>query len=380
MQRLVLLFAIFYVFFIGGTAYTQNVPFLTFFFHVAASGVAINWLIGKIRRKSAWPQTALDLPLLIYVLVLIIATLTAIDPRVSAGQTWWMLLHVFWFYMLVDVVRAGNQRVLFEAVFVSAGVIVLVSIAEFASWYAGLGFAGYSFGWLGQDSLIPPMTYKLTLALNVSTILGNFTMVLLMVIVAWAMSTARKDYQYTLYVLAVGILLVLIGTQSRGAWAAAVVSLGAMIAFFLMRWKRTSSLFKPRITLFAIAAGTIAMIAVTMGYASVSSSTSDMRREDMWNSTVEMLQDDPFTGVGIGLFGAEYRNFRDTGLIQDRIVSAHNLLFNTMAEIGVLGIILLLWLGVCVFAGMVSRLDTGGIYAKISLRRYSCRITRFCCA
>ena len=346
MQRYSILLLTMYTVFIGGTAYTANVPILTMVFHLIVGLTLGIWLFVKFRKGHLWPKTALDTPLLMYVLLLGLATLAAVDVRVSASQAWQMVLHVLVFYMLVDMIRRGKQRWVIEAMFLAGGVVVMVSVLELASWYFGLGFAGYEFGWFGLGGIVPPVTYKLSLAMNVSTILGNYALTLIPIIFAWGLSTSQRDYKMGLFALATGMLFVLLGTQSRGAWGAFVAAVGVMVAFELMRRPQTQRLFPQRLTFGAIALGAVAMIVLLMGYATVSNSTSDMRREDMWRQTLDITNNDPITGAGVGLFGVEYRETRDTTFIQDKIVAAHNLVLNTLAEVGVVGVVLLVWVAV----------------------------------
>lgn len=343
MQRLLILLLTLYIVFIGGTAITTNNPVFTIVFHVVVGVTLGGWLVVKFRKGHPWPRTALDLPLLLYAGLLMLATAFAVDIRVSAGQAWLMLVHVIAFYALVDVMRQGKQRWVFEAMFLTAGAVVAISAFEVASWYFGLGFAGYEYGWFGQDSLLPPNTYKVALALNISTILGNYAMTIIPVIIGWGLGTPQRDYKVGLFALAAGMLLVLIGTQSRGAQGALLTAAGVLAVFQLMRWPRTAALFQPRRGFTLIGLGILASITVLMGFATISSSTSDMRREDMWNSVLQVAQDDPLTGAGVGLFGIEYRFLRDTSFIQDKIVSAHNLPLNTLSELGIGGVVLLAW-------------------------------------
>lgn len=348
MQRLFIMLAIFYIIFIGGTAYTTNIPYLTIFFHVAVGLTIMRWLSQQIIQRTGWPQTPLDIPLGLYVALLAITTAFATDPRVAAEQAWLMAIHVVWFYMLVDLMRRGHQRWAFEGIFIATGVVALVSALEFASWYGGLGFAGYDQGWFaigGLSNPIPPITYKLSLALNVSTILGNYVMVMLPIIIAWALSTPQKDLKVGLWLLAGGVALVLLGTGSRGALGAAVAAGGVFTAFQLMAWPRTRRIFQRQWVFPAMAVSVIGIGALLMLFAGQSESTSDQRRVDMWESAITFVGDQPLVGTGVGLFGVEYRTVRNTDFIQDKIVAAHNLWLNTAAEIGLGGLILLFWMG-----------------------------------
>ncbi len=352
MQRLFIILFIAYITFIGGTLYTIRIPILTIFFHVVIGISAAVWLTTLIIQKRRWAHTSFNLPLLLYVILLIITSATAIYPRIALEQAWLMGVHVLWFYMLLDFVRAGKQRALFEGLFIASGVVVLISILEYASWYFGLGFVGYDQGWYaigGLNDPIPPVSYKLSLALNVSTWLGNYAMVLLPIIVSWARTTSQRDLKIGLWLLAVAIFGVLIGSGSRGALGGFLAVLGVMSAFQLMTWQRTRKLFRPKWVFPTMFIGIVSIGILLMLFASSSDSTSDRRRADMWERSIEFITESPILGSGVGSFGAKYRVVRNTEFIQDKIVSAHNLWLNTTAEIGIGGFILLIWLGICFF-------------------------------
>ncbi len=339
-KRFFILVAILYIVFIGGTAYTTNNLILRILYHVSTTSFIIIW---AVRQRQGWPRTALDWPLMTYVVWLGITTLASQDIRVSLEQIYPFLLHVVWFYILVDVIRNSHQRWLFEALFIAAGVFVAISVLEVASWYFGLGFAGYDIGWFsihGFDDLIPPEGYKISLALNVSTLVGNWAVVVMIVVLTWMMSVDRRDYQLGLGMLAAGLFLVLMGSGSRGALLALVAAVGMTAAF----WMGHRGWLKSRLMLVAMVAGLFAIVLTVMLYTDRSSSTSDRRRVDMWESAISIIGDDPVTGVGVHQFAEEYRERRDKMLIQDKIVSAHNLVLNTGAEIGVPGLLILFWL------------------------------------
>ena len=53
-------------------------------------------------------------------------------------------------------------------------------------------------------------------------------------------------------------------------------------------------------------------------------------------------------GIGPGLFGRAFRDYRDPDLARDRMGAAHNAYLGTAAEAGLIGVIVSLWLGVVI--------------------------------
>jgi hypothetical protein len=132
-KRPLILAAVLYVTFIGGTAYTANNVILRMVFHLTASAAVGWWLVHLIRKKRPLPRTPFDIPLAIYVLLLALAVVASQHVRVSAEQNWVFLMHVLWFYVFVDAMRQGHQRWVMEALFMAAGVFLIVSFVEVVS-------------------------------------------------------------------------------------------------------------------------------------------------------------------------------------------------------------------------------------------------------
>ena len=191
-QRIGLLAVLVYIAFIGGATYGTTNLFLRTVQHVLISGLVIAWLVHLIRRGRPLPRTGLDAPLFVYVIWLVVVSVTSHDWRVSLEQSWQMIAHVTGFYMLVYVMQRGQQKWVFEALFLIAALVVLVSAVEIISWYFGLGFAGFSQGWFsigGWRDPITPYFYRLELALDVSTRLRNFRLFVLALPIARAFSS-----------------------------------------------------------------------------------------------------------------------------------------------------------------------------------------------
>ena len=217
-QRLLIIFFMVYFTLIGGTYYTERVASLRLFHQVLTALVFTGWLLTLWRRRRNFPSTPLDYPLVTLGLVWLLAAVFALDPRVSLEYTWPILTQILGFYLLIDLMRQGRQRWIMEGLFTVGAVIVILSAIEFFTWYLGLGiFPQFSQNWLAIGGLsLPPVIHKLALALNVSTMLGNFTATLLPLIAVWAMTARQHDLRIGLWMLAAGVTGVLIFTGSRG--------------------------------------------------------------------------------------------------------------------------------------------------------------------
>lgn len=346
LQRSLLMIFVLYITFLGGTAY----PDLVFIHRVVLQVVMILvlgiWMLRLLLKGRPWPATPFDLALGILVIWLFITTIFSTDTRVSLEALWTLLVHIALFYWLVDLMQHGRQRWIFEALFIAAGVVVMVSVLEFVSWYLGLRFAGFTQNWLeigGLDDPIPPLIHRVSLAFNVSTILANYIALLLPLVLGWAFSVQQKDYRTGLLMLFAGLGGVLVLTFSRGGWMGAMVGVGVFIAFQLRRSPRFSHLLRPKVFIPLVGGGVLLFGAFLVIFSTRSNrSEGDAGRVDMWRSAIEMIGDDPLTGVGVREFGTVFRELRDPAIAQDKLVAAHNVVLNTGAEIGIPGILILL--------------------------------------
>lgn len=349
LQRLLLFTLMVYFTLFGGTFYTERSPVLHSANQVITGLVLIAWLVNRWRSRRGLPTTPLDRPLLLYGGAWLLAAVFALDARVSLEYTWPILAHILGFYLLVDLMRQGRQRWIMEALFTAGAVVVLLGIIEFASWYFGLPLASrFVQGWpeIGLPGL-PPLAHKLSLALNVSTLLGNFTATLIPLVAAWAMSVRLRDLRFGLWLLAAGLTLILALTGSRGALMALGTSTGVLVLTWLLRddvRARFPAIMRPllrrRVLIGVTALALVGFIAgIYLFTFSGNLSTGDMNRLDLWRSAVAMITDHPLTGVGPYQYGSALRWYGDPFLAehQDRLVTAHNLPLHTLAESGILG-------------------------------------------
>lgn len=169
-------------------------------------------------------------------------------------------------------------------------------------------------------------------------------------------------------VLVIG--LGLLATFSRGSW---VLGLPALIGVAVMAWRkrgrrlglsadhpRSPSPRAPR-ALMVIAFATVLLLIVPLfgserlrGTLSLEPGSTAFIRWRLWQSTVEMIRDHPWTGVGPDNFLSAYRDYyvrRD--VVQERSLShPHNLFLDWAARLGLPG----LFLGILLIGGTVEAL------------------------
>jgi O-antigen ligase/tetratricopeptide (TPR) repeat protein len=348
-----ILLAIYFVF-IGGSAYYNFIFQIKILHHIVVAILAAIWLIGRVRRGIGFPRTPLNTPILGAVAVWIISAAVSIDPRIAFENLWFSLTHVIFFFVLVDLFQRRKERLVMEALFMVCAVVILLSGIELASWYFGLGIIpGTGIGWadvIGAGALLPLQIIRLSLAMNISTLLAGFVAPLVTVTAAWALTARRRDYRIALWLLAGALLIVLVLTFSRGGLLSILTAVGVCGILRLQQMRRIAGQKYP-VRLIAGAAVFAGLVAISL-YTILSitqarsANTGDAGRLDMWQSAAEMTRDRLITGVGPGLYGQAFRSYRDPTIVQDKLASAHNAYLNTAAETGIIGLAVSLWLAV----------------------------------
>lgn len=347
-RRLLLLFFAIYLVFVGGSAYYNLFFPVRVLHHLVVTVALALWLFGRVRRRLGLPLTPLNLPLLAAVGVWLVTATFSIDPRMAFEHVWFPLTHVLFFFVLADLIQRGRQRQVMEIQFFLGALVVIMTGLELISWYFGLGIVpGTAAGWvevIGPGLWLPLQLPRVSLAMNISTLLAGYAAPLVVLTTGWAL-TAERRYRTALGLLAGALAVVLALTLSRGGYLSAAAGLGTLFVLRATASARVTRFLSKRALLAVGAAG---LLALGLGFvvltASAGRAAGDVGRLDMWQSALRLAAADPLTGVGPGLFGPAFRSVRDPLIVQDKLASAHNVYLNTAAETGLPGVLVGLWL------------------------------------
>jgi O-antigen ligase len=348
LQRYFLLIFIIYLTFIGGTLYSGNSLVLKMILQGSVTLILGLWLARLLYQRRAFPPTSLNAPLAVYVVWLLVTSLLSENVRISLEGSWRFIIHVGGFFLMVAIIRAGRQRWLFEALGLTGGLIVLLSLIEIGGSYFRLEFLEL-FSQSGDyvlsiESPIDITVYRLSLAMNVSTTLASYVALILPVLFVWALTIRRHDNRMGLLVLCGALVVVLLLTFSRGGWIAAMISAGILFLFWIHRtgewrlWLRPRRLI-PLILVASLLLGIAIFVVVQRGEDFFSG-----KRQNLMVIAAEMAGERPLTGFGVSQYGKHYWERHDTDIPNLSSPTAHNVLLNTAAETGLPGLLILLWL------------------------------------
>lgn len=352
LRRLAFISLAIYFILVGGGAYYATIFPVRVLHHALVTILFGLWLLGRIRRGVGLPPTPLNRPLLAVVVVWAISAVFSADLRMAVEHLWLPFTHLIMFFALVDLFQRGRERLVLETQFIIAAMIVFISGIELASWYFGLGIIpNTEIGWaevIGPGAWLPLKWLRLSLALNVSTLVAGYVAPLVTLATVWGLTTRRQDFRAALLLLAGALLVVLLLTFSRGGLLSVLAAAGTVIAFRLAQAEQVTRRIGGRWLALGGAAAAVLFVSGYMIFSITearSGNRGDEGRLDMWQSAAEMMRDDPLTGVGPGLFGRAFRSYRDPAIAQDKLASAHNAYLNTAAETGLPGILVSAWLG-----------------------------------
>lgn len=145
-------------------------------------------------------------------------------------------------------------------------------------------------------------------------------------------------WPYLVAVLLIGPSLLL--SFSRGAW------LGVGVAFLLVAMVKGK---RAVLALVAVVAAAIAAASPFLGLGRVVSWVTTEQRLYVWRSTLNMLADRPWTGIGLDNFLYYYREggyMLPEAWAEPNVSHPHNLLLDYWLRLGVLGLAALAWLQV----------------------------------
>jgi putative inorganic carbon (HCO3(-)) transporter len=334
------------------------------------------WLVGLVVLAGAASTHAL--PSALGVLVLFwpirwVATgrLTVRTPGDWAiGLLGLTLLVTLWATALPDVTQPQVARV-------AIGMALYYALANWAVTAArlrllGLGLAGaglvlalsapFSVQWMEGAKLlfIPETVYRRLPRLLIDPIHPNImagALVLLLPCVLGPLLFARRDLRWFEQALAglaaVAMLVVLVLTKSRGGFMGAAAGLGLLLA---LRW-RFGWLVAPLAALAGgLAAWRIGVTRVMDALTRTQSLGGLDGRLDLWSRALQMIQDFPFTGIGMGAFMQVANAMYPFSPHADH-PHAHNLFLQVAVDLGLPGLIawLALFFLACVAAWRVYR-------------------------
>jgi putative inorganic carbon (HCO3(-)) transporter len=292
---------------------------------------ALLWL-GKmiVMRKMDFKATPFDIGITLLV-VLSACSIWASPDREFSFYNYYNLMgrYILIYYLAVNNIRSSSQvKRLIWAMLASA---VVVSLYGFHQYFFGANVSAME--WVDGEQF-PDLKMRVFSTLENPNLLAGFLVTMMAIAsgMGYKSDTLKSKIIFSALVILFGGCLVL--TYSRGAW----ISLLAIIGMYGMLCNRKIFwllLLLPIIALFAHDALLERLMSIMNP-----TDTSSTLRLALWESTIAMIMDKPFFGIGWGAYWMVYPDYDFfINNPNTKIFHAHNMYLNIAAEIGIPGLI-----------------------------------------
>lgn len=293
------------------------------------------WLANRRGGRWRWRVSSLDATLPLWAIAIVASSIA--NPETasrSAIGLWFVLLYVGTWYVLHDLVTnyAAAREWLIDGLLSAGILLMLFSLLQMLM----------SGRWLQPVSLI-----------GNANALGTVMLVVVPIAIGRMLATSRLLFGIIWAAYATSAVAIVMLTLSRGAWLGLIAAVCTLLVLYLQgrnllsigqlrrRW-RTLGLTSRR---FIFAGATIAVLVVglLLGLVLNSFSIRERRAElrgEIWVSALLQFAEKPLTGRGLFTFGYHYNRHVSVPPAL-AYAHAHSLPLNIAAELGILGIVVL---------------------------------------
>ncbi|VBB06319.1 o-antigen ligase [Lucifera butyrica] len=240
--------------------------------------------------------------------------------------------YILLYYFVVSNIRSRSQ--LKSLVWALLGAAFVVSVYGLYQYVHGVDIS--TFQWV-DDSEFPDLKTRIFSTLYNPNLLAGFLVIMMAIAggIGIKSDNVRRKIVLALLVAILGLCLVL--TYSRGAWLSILV---IFVTYGIIYNRKVLWLLFliPIMVFFAHDAVGERLVSIFNP-----TDTSATMRMAIWESTLSMIMDHPFLGIGWGAYWLVYPKY--DFFIQDaavKIYHAHNMYLHIAAEIGIPGLLVFL--------------------------------------
>jgi len=320
------------------------IPFLLFpnrYSPWALAGIVFLWALRLPVTGRLTVRTPVDWPVLVLILLLPVALWASADVSMTGPSLYRLVAGITVFSAVVNWAGSSRRLVIATALLVLAGVgLTVVALFAATTWSGPKLF-----------NAIPilsklPMYGKLLISedINANVLAGGLVIVWPVAASLLAARLRVRGLKGALVRLCLaGSLLwmtaVLVLTQSRGAFlglGVAVILMG-VLRWPVLRWVVLLSCVALLVMVWQGGAQQLQQLADVLS--STGTITSLAGRQEVWSRTIYMVQDFPYTGIGLGTFDRVQPLLYPFFLTTEEVHHAHNLFLQVAVDLGLPGLI-----------------------------------------
>ena len=308
-------------------------------------GLAIFFFLHQAVRRRGIVRSGIDGPVALLMAAAVMSLAWSADLSLSIKGSIMLLVHVFFFYILLHTLLEGHQRRIFLWAFFIGSVVVAGFGINDIIILSQVSPEAVESARLTNKSLYYILVNKRACSLfGWPNVLAGFLM-LSMPLTAGLCVTAREKWLKAIVALGGAMMVAAFFlTFSFLGWTGFLITVAVCLAVFLQRRLLVVS---PTILKF-VASGVVLMVVLfavvvvkkDMGGAAVP-------RKEYARVVCEVIREHPFRGTGFGAYRfASMKFVRD---VQGETAFAHNAYAQVWAETGLAGLAAVLWLAVLLF-------------------------------
>lgn len=328
---------------------------LPFSYEISSLLLVVGWLVyiyKSVKGFFEWERTPFDFPIAIFVVISFLSIFVSPDPAFSFYNCYNLVgRYVLTYYLVVQslnikdveqvkVSSSGDKHVVRVALleqiktllYVMCFSLAIVIVYGFLQAFFGIGLTSEEAKVWTDNAIFPGLKTRVFSTWQNPNLLGGYLDFMLGMLMGVFVVVKNRNLRIAIGILFCITAFCLTLTYARGA----CISIAVVMAVY-------GALYNRKILVALIALAVILLVsdaALVERLTSVFSKldTSSEMRLAFWESTIAMILDHPLLGIGWGAYFMVYPSYdyyMQGNFI--KIVHAHNMYLNFMAEIGLFG-------------------------------------------
>ncbi|WP_296898529.1 O-antigen ligase family protein [uncultured Megamonas sp.] len=304
-----------------------------------------------------WKRTILDFPIMIFAIISFLSVLVSPDPAFSFYNCYNLVgRYVLTYYLVVqsiDFENIGQLKIFLTCISASLFIVVIYG---FMQAFLGIGLTSEQIVWT-DGAMFPGLKTRVFSTWQNPNLLGGYFDLMLGLMAGMFLMIKHKMVRIVIAILFCLTAFCLTLTYARGA----CLSIAVVIFVYSILYNRKVLLALIALAVILLLSDATLVDRMTSIFTKMD--TSSEMRLAFWESTIAMILDHPLLGIGWGSYFMVYPNYdyyMQGNFI--KIVHAHNMYLNFMAEIGLFGFVsyMVCFFGVIykAFKAQVMKLDS----------------------
>lgn len=330
---------------------------LPFSYEISSLLLVVGWLVyiyKSVKGFFEWERTPFDFPIAIFVVISFLSIFVSPDPAFSFYNCYNLVgRYVLTYYLVVQslnikdvkqvkvssdtdkhVVRVALLEQVKTLLYVMCFSLAIVIVYGFLQAFFGIGLTSEEAMVWTDNAIFPGLKTRVFSTWQNPNLLGGYLDFMLGMLMGIFVVVKNRNLRIAISILFCITAFCLTLTYARGA----CLSIAVVMAVY-------GALYNRKILVALIVLAVILLVsdaALVERLTSVFSKldTSSEMRLAFWESTIAMILDHPLLGIGWGAYFMVYPSY-DYYMQGDfiKIVHAHNMYLNFMAEIGLFGFV-----------------------------------------